>query len=240
MSTTRKLHVTSITLPPGLTPFGPAVSSRFEAVSTPRTKHPVLGPAPDKAAQARAKILSAFSERAKRSGIRSVVMGDLASDLRMSMSTLYDHFPSKEQLVAAMVDHWYADLAAQDAIIADRGRPAVERFMTWAEAWSGRVIQYSPPFWADLSRDYPIQWQRLQHDLEERRLTGAKLLEPHLRPGLTPAAAFALLDIIYTRSHDPQLCDRLGISRRDAIRTALSIWAQGALVGPRSRRTRGS
>lgn len=212
----------------------------MHAVSNLRAKHPPPKRRSDKAAQVREKILSGFSERAKRSGIRSVVMGELASDLHISISTLYDHFESKEQLVAAMVDHWCADLATHDAMIEETRRPVVERFMIWVDAWSGRIIQYSPAFWADLARDYPSLWTHLQRDLDGRKAKGVGLLEPYLRNGLVPAAAFALLDMIYVRSHDPRMCDRLGVSRRDAIRTALSIWAEGALTkSPRERKRRG-
>ena len=196
-------------------------------------------PAPRRPARApavRARILDAFSARAKRSGIRSVVMGELATELHVSISTLYDHFASKDDLVAAMVEHWCADLATHDAMIADARLPVVERVMTWAEAWSARVIQYAPAFWTDLARDHPALWARLQRDLDERKAKGAALLLPYLRPGLVPAAAFGLLDLIYTHSHDPRRCDRQGVARRDAIRTALSIWAEGALVQPPRRR----
>ena len=206
-----------------------------------RTRQPPPRRARDKTDEVRTKILRAFSDRAKRSGIRSVVMGDLASELRMSISTLYDHFPSKEQLVAAMVEHWCTDLATHDALTEAARRPVLERFNIWAEAWSSRIIQYSPAFWSDLARDYPSLWTRLQRDLDARKAQGVALLQPYLRPGLVPAAAFSLLEMIYARSHDPRLCDRLGIARRDAVLTALSIWAAGALepsVSARKRRPR--
>ena len=45
-------------------------------------------------ARVRERILAAFSAKAKRSGIRAVVMGELASELRMSAMTLYKHFAS--------------------------------------------------------------------------------------------------------------------------------------------------
>src|SRR5262245_45227970 len=64
----------------------------------------------------RERILLAFSSKAKRSGIRAVVMGELVSDLRMSAMTLYKHFASKDELVSAMVDAWALELAAIDAL----------------------------------------------------------------------------------------------------------------------------
>lgn len=175
------------------------------------------------------RILAAFSERAKRGGLRSVVMGELATELAMSISTLYGHFPSKEHLVAAMVDLWCAELATHDALVEDDRVPIRERFKAWGDAWSVRIIQYSPAFFADLARDYPEQSARLQRDLEQRKAKGAAILRPHLKPGLIAGAAFALLDLIYTHAHDPRLGDEVGVARREVVRTALAIWAEGAL-----------
>jgi AcrR family transcriptional regulator len=192
-----------------------------------RKKRP--GEASEASKEQRAQILGAFSARAKRAGIRAVVMSELAAELRMSMTTLYEHFSSKEQLVAAMVDHWCEEIATHDVLIEGESVPIRERFAIWGDAWSGRIIQYTPAFWGDLSRDYPKLWARLQADLTERKAKGAALLRPHLKPGLIPAAAFALLELIYTHAHDPRMCDQIGVARRDVIRNALAIWADGAL-----------
>ena len=188
-----------------------------------------MGRRPRDTSDVRAQILSAFSVRAKSDGLRSVVMGDLASELGMSMSTLYDHFASKEELVAAMVDVWCAELATHDALIEDKRVPIAERFRIWADAWSGRIIQYSPAFFSDLSRDYPKLSAILQADLERRKAKGAAILRPHVKRGVDANAAFALLDLIYTHAHDPRLSDQAGVGRRDVVRTALAIWADGTL-----------
>jgi AcrR family transcriptional regulator len=59
-------------------------------------------PSDPSVARVRERILQAFSEKAKRSGLRSVVMAELASELRMSAATLYKHFSSKEELVLVL------------------------------------------------------------------------------------------------------------------------------------------
>src|SRR5262245_10771283 len=86
----------------------------------------------------RERILVAFSAKAKRAGIRAVVMGELATELRMSAMTLYKHFASKDDLVSVMVDAWALELAAIDAL--DLGHlpdceVALERLLAWADAW---------------------------------------------------------------------------------------------------------
>jgi AcrR family transcriptional regulator len=185
----------------------------------------------------RERILLAFSSKAKRSGIRAVVMGELASDLRMSAMTLYKHFASKDDLVSAMVDAWALELAAIDALDWDKVDgcgSALEMLLAWADAWTANLGNVAPAFFVDLRRDHPPAWQRFQEVIDQRKLVAARHLRPFLRHDVHPAAAFLMLDNLVTHAGDPRFAERLGISRREAVRTALSVWGGGALV----RRTR--
>src|SRR5262245_57962905 len=116
--------------------------------------------APD--VRVRERILLLFSSKAKRSGIRAVVMGELASELRMSAMTLYKHFASKDELVSAMVDAWALELAAIDAL--NLGAPdrdtVLSRLLDWADAWTASLANVSPAFFKDLHRDHRECWDR--------------------------------------------------------------------------------
>ena len=194
---------------------------------------------PHEATRVRERILLAFSAKAKRSGIRAVVMGELASELRMSPMTLYKHFASKDELVSAMVDAWALELAAIDAL--DLGRvddrnAALERLLAWADAWTASLANVSPAFFKDLNRDHPECWARFNSQIEERKLAAAPLLGPFLRPDLNPNVALLMLDYLVTHAADPRYAERLGVSRREAVRTAVAIWGDGALLqGPKLR-----
>ena len=59
------------------------------------------------------------------------------------------------------------------------------------------------------------------------------LLRPVLKPELDERVAFAVLDLILTTVVRPEFADRLRISRHAAIRTAVSIWAGGAVESAR-------
>jgi AcrR family transcriptional regulator len=179
----------------------------------------------------RERILQAFSERATRSGIRSVVMSELASALRMSATTLYNHFPSKQDLVTALVERWAQDVAASEAAIAELAAApsAVTGMVHWAEAWSASVSRYAPAFWEDLRRDHPHANEIFRGELRRWKEAGAARLRPHLRPELHPEIALQVLDLILTHASDPRLSERAGTGRRQAIETAIQIWARGAL-----------
>jgi len=202
---------------------------------SPKRANRRVAPAPDPdAARVRERILLAFSSRAKRSGIRAVVMGELASELRMSAMTLYKHFASKDDLVAAMVDAWALELAAIDALdlVVDDCGAALEHLLSWADAWTASLANVSPAFFQDLHRDHPESWSRFNAEIEARKRAAAPLLGPFLRPELNPNVALLMLDHLVTEAADPRYAERLGVSRREAVRTAVSIWGCGALLEP--------
>ena len=181
--------------------------------------------------EARERILQAFSERATRSGIRSVVMSELASELRMSPNTLYQHFPSKKDLVTALVKRWAQEVGASEAGVVEvaASRGAVESMARWAEAWSDSVARYAPAFWEDLRRDHPEASSIFRKEIRRWKELGAAQLRPHLLPDLHPEVALAILDLILTRASDPRFSEQLGTTRRESIRTAIGIWARGSL-----------
>jgi len=189
--------------------------------------------APQEAARVRERILEAFSSKAKRSGIRAVVMGELASELRMSAMTLYKHFASKDELVSAMVDAWALELAAIEAldlVRVDDCDAALERLLSWADAWTASLANVSPAFFKDLHRDHRESWRRFQAQIDARKRAAAPVLGPFLRPDLNPSVALLMLDHLVTWAADPRYAERLGVSRREAVRTAVSLWGNGALL----------
>jgi AcrR family transcriptional regulator len=188
-----------------------------------------LRPAEQQDAQER--ILAAFSERATRSGIRSVVMSELAADLRMSPNTLYQHFRSKKDLVTALVEQWAREVGASQAGVVEvaSSRSAIEGMTRWAEAWAASVARHSPAFWEDLRRDFPEAFAIFRKELKRWKELGAAQLRPRLLPSLQPDVALAVLDLILTRVSDPRFSEELGTTRRESIATAIGIWARGAL-----------
>jgi AcrR family transcriptional regulator len=181
----------------------------------------------------RERILSVFSAKAKRAGIRAVVMGELAGELRMSAMTLYKHFASKDELVSAMVDAWALELAAIDSLDwtqVDTCESALEMLLAWADAWTASLGEVAPAFFRDLRRDHPAAWERFQAVIEDRKQIAAGYLGRFLRPDVHSGAMLLLLDQLVMTAADPRFVERLGISRREAVRAALSIWGGGALL----------
>ena len=152
-----------------------------------------------------------------------------------------------------------------------RGRSSSRRSTrsTWAKVdelraprsrccWSGRTrgprasSDVSPAFFQDLHRDHPDVLGALQ----ARRSTSARWSAatlPRPVPARRPARRTwrsLMLDHLVMQASDPRFAERLGISRREAVRTAVSVWGGGALLQraeaappallrPRARLTRG-
>jgi AcrR family transcriptional regulator len=186
---------------------------------------------PDKS-PVRGAILAGFSYRARRSGIRAVLMVELASELRMSPMTLYKHFASKDELVSEMVDAWAIELAAINALEWERAvdcNSALEVLLSWADTWTAVLSDVSPAFFRDLRRDHPDAWKRFHSLIDDRKAIAATHLTPYLREDVPPGAMLLMLDKLVQQAADRRFASQLGISRRDAVRAALALWGGGAL-----------
>jgi AcrR family transcriptional regulator len=182
------------------------------------------------AEQLSAQILDSFSARAKRLGLRALHMGELASELHMSATTLYKLYPSKEALALACLERWADELGAAEAARHSSKRSPFDQYMRWIDAWADANAAISPAFLRDLQTDYPAVWKRYRQVLAERKKHGMTLLRPLLRAEVNERVAFALLNRIFSLVQDPEFADRLNVSRREALRGAVAIWAGGALT----------
>jgi hypothetical protein len=72
-------------------------------------------------------------------------------------------------------------------------------------------------------------WRRFRDEIRQRKERGAALLRPLLKPDIDERVAFAVLNMIFDEVLKPELAERLRITRHELIRTAVTIWAAGAV-----------
>ena len=159
------------------------------------------------------------------------MMTELATELRISASTLYKLYPSKEALSMACVERWANELGAAEAAKRNPklSRDGFDQYMHWIDAWADANATLSPVFMRDLKTEYPAVWQRYREIIRERKRRGAVLLRPLLKRDVDAKVAFALLNSVFMIVQEPEFAERLHVSRREALRSAVSIWAGGAL-----------
>ncbi|HKJ25140.1 MAG TPA: TetR/AcrR family transcriptional regulator [Myxococcota bacterium] len=183
----------------------------------------------DARARARERILDAFTEGARSAGPRNVVMAELARDLGISTRTLYQHFPSKADLVAALMDRWADEVQADHLARTASGRSPYEQMLSAAEGWLQGQCAFSASFWAQLERDFPEAFARYQGRLRQILDAGRRHLMPYIREDLDKDLALALMQASLRVAADPERCDRLGLSRQEAVRQALEAWVRGTM-----------
>lgn len=177
----------------------------------------------------RERILEVFAERARVRGPRSVVMAELARDLGMSTRTLYQHFGSKAEIVHEIVARWASDMDGQQRRRMAGGEPAAERVIAAATDWIGGQDRFSDAFWEQLVHDFPDASRVLAEQIGRSVAAARETFGPDLREGLAPELAFSLLKSVIRHALDPKRCDRLGLSRPEAVRQAVELWCRGAL-----------
>jgi AcrR family transcriptional regulator len=181
--------------------------------------------------QLSARILDVFSARAQRIGLSRLRMSELATQLRMSATTLYKLYPSKEALASACIERWADELGAAEAA---KRKPnsthdSFEQYMLWIDAWADANAALSPSFAHDLRADFPAVWRRYRAIVDERKRRGAALLRPLLKPEVNADVALAVLDVIFKAAMHPSFADQFDVSRREALRSAVAVWAGGAI-----------
>jgi len=180
-------------------------------------------------ARSRERILDAFTEGARSAGPRNVVMAELARELGISTRTLYQHFPSKADLVSALMERWADGLHADHLARTASGQSPYEQMLAAAEGWLQGQCAFSTSFWAQLERDFPEAFARYQERLRHVLDAGRAHLMPYIREDLDKELALALMQASLRVAADPERCDRLGLSRQEAVRQALEAWVRGTM-----------
>jgi AcrR family transcriptional regulator len=175
-------------------------------------------------------ILDAFARRAKRLGIRAIIIEDVARDLGMSKKTIYQYFRSKEEMVERLVQRWHKRL---DTPIPD-GDP-VEIMRDWVVRWNDNNDRYSPAFWAELASDYPrLQQEYLEHVAAKKRLLGRRV-NPRMKPGAKPRFAWECYSTLLDAARRPEFQEAVGMTKQEALMAALDLWIGGVLEQPSDR-----
>jgi AcrR family transcriptional regulator len=179
--------------------------------------------------QQRIQILDTFIKMLKVDGLRAVSMLSLASELGISTKTLYKHFPTKADLIQAVVE--LNDLRFNESRTRRimTGLDMHQRMVSGALEWFELRSELGEMFWHELQRDYievyTLFEQRLQFFLEQ----SVAILKPEICDGLNKDYALSLLWKQINDVPSYEECEKFGLTRKDALVQAIDIWARGCL-----------
>lgn len=196
-------------------------------------------PNPKPSAELRQRILRQARTDFFAHGYSRLTMDALARELGLSKKTLYVHFAGKDQIVAALIDDFAAEIRRDaDALLNHRELNLAEKLRGFVEGMIERMARLTPHTLRDLQRFAP----RLYAKLEEMRAKtlpyvfgrfieegqAAGLVRPELPPGFA-------LDFFLHAMHgllQPATLERHGRHPRDVIPQAIDLFFGGLLTTP--------
>jgi len=170
-------------------------------------------------------------------GIRRVTLDEIARELRISKKTIYQHYPSKEDLVKACTVN-----------IRERVFPAVQAAINGQSSISERVMAVwqelgeiprtvTREFTADLKAEYPHIWTEIE---TQRRSVIASMeslfregiehgeIWPDIHPRVAVRVLLAVLDNIFV----PEVMFQGEFTIVEALNTVMILMIRSSLIEP--------
>ena len=172
------------------------------------------------------QIIDAFAAKAQRFGIRSIVMSEIAKELRISTKTLYKYFRTKEDLVYELIVRWENRTHRP---ISSYGVSLLEVLRYWVKVWVENDAQFSTAFWRDLKTDHPRLYQVYIDSLYIQMSAMQRRLTPYLRDDINHDFAWSTYFILMTASAQSKNFEKISITREQSVYAAFDFWIHGAL-----------
>lgn len=179
--------------------------------------------------QQRLQILDTFQKLVKADGLRAVSMLRLARALAISTKTLYKHFSTKTELIQAIVelnDHRFTEKRLERI---HAGENAHQRIVAASLDWFALRNELGERFWHELERDYSNVYALYEERLRLFLDGSVAFLKPEIREGLNPDYALTVLWKAINEVPSYEDCEKLGLTRQDALVQSIEIWARGSL-----------
>ncbi len=202
-----------------------------------RSPKSVRSSAPSPASAAAERILDTAGRHLFTYGYSAVTMDDLAAELGMSKKTLYVHFPSKDALVATLLDRFAEGVRAEaDAIFGDRALTFPVRMVRFGGAVLQRLSRITPQALRDLQRNAPHLYRKLE-EVRSKNIPlvfGQILREGQaagtVRQDIDPAFAIEFWRPAIQGLLHPDSLERLRLAPHEVMRRAIDLFFRGVLT----------
>ncbi|USG66429.1 TetR/AcrR family transcriptional regulator [Brevibacillus ruminantium] len=184
----------------------------------------------------RKRILDYAQQQFATVGYSKVSTAQIASDLKMSKSTFYKYFTSKEELLFAVIDDFYNSFEQEiQSIINDDRMDITEKVQSFILSVRKRFSQLHASVVEDFRRAVPEAYVHL----EERRrsiITGTLIgmFEQGARDGffrsdIPPIIIVNVLIQAMQHLEHPEVIDRLGYNFADMFPQVFAVIMEGSL-----------
>jgi AcrR family transcriptional regulator len=184
------------------------------------------------------KVIAAARRHFFTHGFRSVTMDDLAEELGMSKKTLYASFPSKSDLLrAVLLDKFRSVEADLGRITADASTDALAALHRLLACMQHHTQEIHPAFVRDIRREAPEMFQLVEsrrRDVIQRYF--GKFFSAGRRAGLIrkDIPTKVIIEVLLGATEavmNPQKMSELGLTPQTGYAAIISVVLEGVITG---------
>ena len=98
-----------------------------------------------------------------------------------------------------------------------------------AVSWIDGQDRFSESFWVQIGSDFPDARRVFSEQIRKSLAIAEAHIAREVHDDFHLPLAMSLLKSAIRHALDPKRCDRLGLSRHEAVRQAVELWCRGAL-----------
>ena len=183
------------------------------------------------------RIITAAREHFFAHGLRSVTMDDLAAELGMSKKTLYAEFPSKTDLLrAVLLDKFRSVDADLEQIMAQSSANALAGLQQLLACMQRHTEEIQPPFVRDIRRESPELFKLVEsrrRELIQRyfgRIFDNGRREKIIRSDISSEMILEILLGAVQSIMNPAKIEALGVTPKAGYGTIITVILEGVLT----------
>ena len=183
------------------------------------------------------RIIPAAREHFFAHGLRSVTMDDLAAELGMSKKTLYAEFPSKTDLLrAVLLDKFRSVDADLEQIMAQSSANALAGLQQLLACMQRHTEEIQPPFVRDIRRETPELFKLVEsrrRELIQRyfgRIFDNGRREKIIRSDISSEMILEILLGAVQSIMNPAKIEALGVTPKAGYGTIITVILEGVLT----------
>lgn len=111
----------------------------------------------------RDKIIEVGEEKFFRDGFYKTTMDEVASELKMSKKTIYKFFPSKEELIHSIAQHFMNKMKNKILPALNTDKNAIEKLEALMQILAKASEKISPTRMEEMKRHFPSLWNEIDN-----------------------------------------------------------------------------
>jgi AcrR family transcriptional regulator len=185
----------------------------------------------------RLRLLDSARELFLKNGFSRVTTDDVSAALGISKATLYKIFPSKKDLLSAIMQRMMQTILARvEEIIQDEKRDFIEKLVTLMTYLGDQLSRLGPVFARDIQRSAPGVWQQVDEFRRDKiienfeALISAGIKKGVFQKGLNQNLLALMFVALMQEFINPETLYRHSYRASDIFETIIGVFFEGILT----------